>query len=97
LKNEVKKKMHVVRRAMLYQSHRKRRGKKKIFNFDLIETQSDLLSRERKRDSLLASKHPACLSHVHQGLVRSPALVVFKILFQQRRIYNEGCEIFAGA
>jgi hypothetical protein len=40
LKNEVKKKMHVVRRAMLYQSHRKKRVREENFKFDLFTTQT---------------------------------------------------------
>jgi hypothetical protein len=89
MKNEVKKKMHEVRRALLYQSHSATWAKKKI-STSLHPGTSQACSREQKRGS---SIHRARVSSfacagANDSVSASPKFIVFDP-FRRWRIYNE--------
>ena len=97
MKNEVKKKMHEVERALLHQSHRETRVKKKISkSFD--QNQSCARNRELKRaGAILRALYPSVVCGESQGGESALQKLIVFDRFRRPRIYNESCEIFVGA
>src|SRR6266446_5143721 len=85
--------MHAEWRAMLYQSHRLRRAKKKIFHVapsrPILSMQSQTMKR-RPRASAQSAIAGCC--GANGALTCAQALIVFDH-FRSWRIYNKSCEI----
>jgi hypothetical protein len=97
MKNEVKKKMHELQLASLHQSHRKTRVKTKI--------STPLRENSSQRFPIAAVTMPSRRPRQHRFVVCGAAhrnathVAAFLVFdhFRSPRIYNDSCEIFAGA
>jgi hypothetical protein len=97
MKNEVKKKMHEVRRALLYQSHSATWAKKKI-STSLHPGTSQACSHKRKMKHIDSPRASPSFGRAgaNDSVSASSNFIVFDP-FRRWRIYNESCEIFMGA
>jgi hypothetical protein len=97
MKNEVKKKMHELQLASLHQSHRKTGVKTKIST--ALRENTSRRSQSQPRRCHAESRVRIDSLHAKQRTATPPAPPAFIVFdhFPSPRIYNDSCEIFAGA
>jgi len=97
MKNEVKKKMHVDSRAMLYQSHRCGECQEEKFFSASSKCVSREFPDESERRAVFDSKEIRFCLVQRSGARANARSRMVRDHFRARRIYNGSGEIFAGA
>jgi hypothetical protein len=93
MKNEVKKKMHIEWPAMLYQSHSEIDSQEKNINRTGSKVSQAKITTPRRKAQPLARIFILAAKNIEYSARGS----VEVHRFRSPRIYNDSCEIFAGA